>query len=67
MKPSRISYHGGHSGQYCNHAKDRLEDIILQYIALEFKAVGITEHIPPSDDQFLYPDEKELGLTAANL
>ena len=67
MTSSRISYHGGHSGQYCNHAKDRLEDIILQYIALEFKAVGITEHIPPSEDQFLYPDEKKLGLTCATL
>lgn len=63
MKPRLTSYHGGHSGQYCNHAQDRLEDIILQYIKLGFPTVGITEHIPPPAEQFLYPDEKELGLT----
>lgn len=62
-----ISFHGGHSGRYCNHAKDQLEDIIKRYIELGFKAVGITEHVPPVNDQYLYPDEKELNLTAFDL
>lgn len=62
-----ISLHGGHSGQYCNHADDLLVDIIQRYIELGFKKVGITEHIPPLSDQFLYPDEKENGLTASRL
>ena len=62
-----ISLHGGHSGQYCNHAQDRLEDIIQRYIKLGFTIVGITEHIPPVNDRFLYPEEKALGLTAADL
>ncbi len=62
-----ISLHGGHSGQYCNHAVDLLEDIILKYIALGFTKVGITEHVPPINDQFLYPDEKKLNLTADDL
>ncbi|MBU1342398.1 MAG: histidinol-phosphatase HisJ [Proteobacteria bacterium] len=62
-----ISLHGGHSGQYCSHAKDLLEDIIQQYIELGFKTVGITEHAPPINDHFLYPDEKNLHLTAADL
>ena len=64
---SRISLHGGHSGQYCNHAMDLLEDIILRYIDLGFKRVGITEHIPPINDAFLYPEEKALHLTADDL
>jgi len=67
MNTSLISYHGGHSGQYCNHAKDLLEDIILRYIKLGFTKVGITEHIPPVSDIFLYPDEKALKLTADDL
>ncbi len=67
MISRRISYHGGHSGQYCTHARDRLEDIVLQYIRLGFSAVGITEHIPPPDDRFLYPDEKAANLTAESL
>jgi len=52
-----ISLHGGHSGQYCNHAENLLEDIIQKYIKLGFKKVGITEHIPPVSDFFLFPDE----------
>jgi histidinol-phosphatase (PHP family) len=64
---SRISLHGGHSGQYCNHARDLLEDIILRYIDLGFKRVGITEHIPPVNDDFLYPEEKALHLTGDDL
>ena len=62
-----ISLHGGHSGQYCNHAEDLLEDIIQKYIKLGFKKVGISEHIPPVNDSFLYPDEKENQLTALNI
>ncbi len=62
-----ISLHGGHSGQYCSHAKDLLEDIIQRYIELGFTKVGITEHVPPITDSFLYPDEKKLNLTTADL
>lgn len=66
-KNRRISLHGGHSGEFCSHAEGRLEDIIKRYIELGFPAVGITEHAPPETDAFLYPDEKNLGLTAADL
>ncbi|MCP4672326.1 MAG: histidinol-phosphatase [Desulfobacula sp.] len=62
-----ISLHGGHSGQYCNHADDQLENIIKKYIELGFKKVGITEHIPPINDRFLYPDEIKSQLTALDI
>ncbi len=66
--PSRlISLHGGHSGQFCCHAKDRLEDIIRAYIEKGFKAVGISEHMPPPEDGQLYPDEIEQGFSAADI
>ncbi|MCP3872333.1 MAG: histidinol-phosphatase HisJ [Desulfobacteraceae bacterium] len=65
--PTLISLHGGHSGQYCTHAKDLLEDIIQRYVTLGFTSVGITEHIPPVNDQFLFPDEKKLNLTTADI
>jgi histidinol-phosphatase (PHP family) len=58
-----ISLHGGHSGEFCCHAEDRLADIIEQYIRMGFRQVGITEHIPPVHDRFLYPEEIEQGLT----
>ncbi len=67
MKTEKISYHGGHSGQYCSHAKDKLEDIILEYIRQGFTRVGITEHVPPISDDFLYPGEVVLNLTAKDI
>jgi histidinol-phosphatase (PHP family) len=62
-----VSVHGGHSGQFCSHASDSLEEIILRYIELQFPWVGITEHCPPGNDKFIYPDEKKAGLTAEKL
>lgn len=65
--PARVSVHGGHSGQFCNHARDRLEEIIVAYIHQGFSWVGITEHMPPVNGRFRYADEIERGLTANEL
>ncbi len=62
--PQRVSAHGGHSGQFCNHAVDSLEDVVQAYIRCGYTWVGITEHIPPVRDEFLYPDEVEAGLNS---
>lgn len=61
--PVPVSVHGGHSGQFCHHAKDTLEEIVLRYIELGFPWVGITEHAPGISDDLLYPDQKAAGLT----
>jgi len=63
----RLSLHGGHSGEFCCHAKDMLEDIVKAYIRKNFFCVGITEHIPPVNDNFLYPEEKTAGLNAQSM
>jgi histidinol-phosphatase (PHP family) len=55
--------HGGHSGQFCHHATDSLEEIVQLYIAKQFPWVGITEHSPAISDELLYPDQKAAGLT----
>ena len=60
----RISLHGGHSGQFCDHARDTLAEIVAAYHAAGFECVGLTEHMPPLSDEWLYPDEVELGRTA---
>lgn len=65
MNIERVSVHGGHSGQFCNHAKDTLEEVVQAYIAQGFAWVGLTEHMPPSGEEFLYPEERQAGLTAA--
>ncbi len=61
--PQRVSVHGGHSGQFCLHAKDSLEHIVQAYIDKNFSWAGITEHMPPSLDEILYPEEKQAGMT----
>lgn len=60
---SFVSVHGGHSGQFCNHATDSLEEIIQLYIAKKFPWVGITEHTPAISEELLYPDQRKAELT----
>ncbi len=60
----KVSVHGGHSGQFCQHARDDLESIIQAYVDQGFSWVGITEHVPPASDSMRYPDETEAGLSA---
>ncbi len=64
--PERVSVHGGHSGEFCGHAEDSLEDIIQAYIAHGYTWVGITEHMPPERDALSYPDELSAGLDAVD-
>jgi len=59
-----VSVHGGHSGQFCQHARDTLEDVVLGYVRKGFSWVGITEHMPPVEDRWRYEDEREAGLSA---
>jgi len=63
----RVSVHGGHSGEFCCHAKDSLEEIVVTYIERGFDWVGITEHVPPVDDRFRYPEDIKAGLDARQL
>lgn len=63
----KVSVHGGHSGQFCNHATDSLEEVIQAYIGQGFSWVGITEHMPPLSEAFRYPDEVSAGISAATL
>lgn len=58
-----VSVHGGHSGQFCHHATDTLEEIVELYIDRQFPWVGITEHAPGISLELLYPDQKAAGLT----
>lgn len=47
-----------HSGQFCpGHAVDQLEDIIQHAIALGFKTMGLSEHMPRYEERDLYPEE----------
>ncbi len=62
-----ISLHGGHSSDFCQHAGDPLSMIIAAYQEKGFGTVGITEHMPPLNDEMRYPDEIEAGLSALSM
>ena len=65
--PHPASVHGGHSGQFCGHAANTLEEIVQAYIASGYPWVGITEHMPPVSDAYRYPEEVAAGLDAGML
>lgn len=63
----RVSLHGGHSGEFCDHAEDTLEQLIEAAIAAGYSTFGITEHAPRLAPEFLYPEEREKGRSVASL
>jgi histidinol-phosphatase (PHP family) len=46
--------------EFCTHAVDTLEDIILEAIRQKFTSFALTEHMPRDHIQDLYPEEKHL-------
>ena len=62
-----VSVHGGHSGQFCDHAENTLEEIVKTYIDQGFGWVGLTEHVPPTRVGYLYPDEVAAGRTVEGM
>jgi histidinol-phosphatase (PHP family) len=48
--------HHSHSGQFCGHAKNTLEEVILKAIELHMRVFAMTEHMPREEQDF-YPEE----------
>lgn len=57
-----VSVHGGHSGEFCGHARDRLRDVVQAYIDAGFRWVCLTEHMAPHRQEFVADDEAPLGV-----
>ena len=62
-----VSFHGGHSGRYCDHAGGELETLVLQAIALGFTHYGLSEHMPRTQYEDLYPEEVQRQRTPEQL
>lgn len=60
-----FSYHGGHSGEFCGHAKDTLRAVVERAIEVGFTTYGLSEHCPRVRERDLYPEES--ALTPADL
>jgi len=62
--PALVSVHGGHSADFCSHARDTLEEVVAAYYAQGFAWVGITEHMPSVSEELVPPEERDAGLDA---
>jgi len=65
--PWKVSLHGGHSREFCDHADGRLEEIIETACNLGYHTYGIAEHAPRIEPERLYDEERELGWDVATL
>jgi len=57
-----FSYHGGHSGEFCDHAKSTLREVVEAAISAGFTHYGLSEHCPRFRAEDLYPGEERLGV-----
>lgn len=57
-----FSYHGGHSGEFCQHAKGALDAVIERAIEAGFTHYGLSEHCPRYREQDLFGDEVGHGV-----
>jgi len=60
-----FSFHGGHSGQFCRHARGELAAVVERAIEAGFTHYGLSEHAPRDRAEDLFPDEQD--LTPADL
>lgn len=59
--------HHSHSGEFCQHAANTLEQMVLRAIELEFTLFCVSEHMPRYDERHLYPEETESGTSVKDL
>ena len=53
--------HHSHSGQFCGHAENQLEEIVQTAIAKKMDVYAMTEHMPRREKD-LYPEEASPDL-----
>lgn len=63
----KVSLHGGHSSDYCDHAFSPLREMLDAAVAYGYETFGVSEHCPRAGEAFLYPTELELGWTVETL
>lgn len=59
--------HHSHSGSFCQHAVDDIEQIIKRAIELKMHIFCTTEHIPRLKEEHLYPEELDSGTSVRDL
>ncbi len=65
--PWKASLHGGHSGEFCEHASGTLRQSLEAAVAAGFDTYGVSEHAPRAESRFLYASEREKGYSVDRL
>ncbi len=65
--PWKVSLHGGHSGEFCEHASGTLRESLEAAVGAGCGTYGISEHAPRAEARFLYASEREKGYTVERL
>jgi histidinol-phosphatase (PHP family) len=63
----KVSLHGGHSREYCDHASSTLREMLEAAVEAGYHTFGVTEHAPRVEARFLYPNEIALGWDVPKL
>jgi len=63
----RVSLHGGHSGEFCDHAQGTLREMLEAASAAGYHTFGVSEHAPRSEARFLYDEELRRGWDVAKI
>src|SRR5579884_2367177 len=65
--PWRVSLHGGHSGEFCDHAEATLREMLEAAVSTGYHTFGVSEHVPRNAERFLYSEEQERGWDVAKI
>ncbi len=57
----RVSLHGGHSGEFCDHAQGTLRETVEAAVAFGYHTYGVAEHAARVESRFLYHEEIAMG------
>ncbi|MEN3000268.1 MAG: histidinol-phosphatase [Armatimonadota bacterium] len=63
----RVSLHGGHSGEFCEHAEGSLRSILEAACQVGYTVFGVSEHMPRVEPRYLYASERQKGWTVRTL
>lgn len=66
-EPWKISLHGGHSGEFCEHAQTTLREMLEAAVAAGYSVFGVSEHAPRSQERFIYPSERKKDFDVERL
>lgn len=66
-QPWKVSLHGGHSGEFCEHAAGDLREVLEAAVAAGYHTFGVSEHAPRSEERLVYATERAKGFDVVRL